>query len=80
MSSYWQLKIVEKNGTITNICGDEDVMRTAQREWKDGLAQIEVERPNFIEVHGVCDSVDRAEATFVIDFYQITSMGVTKLY
>lgn len=55
-------------------------MHAAYEELKEAASSVDGAGQKFVEIHGVCDTVDRADASLFINPHQMSGMFLTALY
>ena len=77
---WWRLAITDEAGTTFNITGDTAVMHSAYEELKEAVRATDGVGSPFVEIHGVTDTVDRADCSLTINARRISGMYLTALY
>lgn len=78
--NWWRLAITDENGVTFNIHGDTAVMQAAYNELKEIACAPDGVGHTFVEIHGVTDTVDRADSTLCINARRIFGMYLTAMY
>ncbi len=78
--AFWSLEILEHNGTTAKVCGTEETMKMYYEEIKEALGGVDGTGAKVIEVHGMFDSIDRAEISRLICVDRISIATVLKMY
>lgn len=86
MIPVWQIKFVDGSGTPIEVCGSEEVLRTAFDEAVAGMEALSAPgatdsaAKKLIRIEGFTDGADRAEATLVILVDTIAAMYLFRVY
>ncbi len=73
-SEFWRLTIDKQGGPSVSIVGDELEFRELQAGYCNG------ETFGKVTISGITDTADRAPLTVAIDFENVTSLTLVKLY
>ena len=75
----YELVIVTDNGTFRAIV-DKEVGEAFITEWKEWSANVAREENLLLEVHGICDSADRAERIVTVRASNVIGTDLYKLF
>ncbi len=73
-TEFWRLTIDTQSGPSLAIVGDELEFRELQERYCNG------ETFGKVMISGITDTADRAPVTLAIDFDNVTSLALVKLY
>ncbi len=71
---FWRLTIYTQGGETLAMMGDELEFRELQSRYCNG------ETFGKVKISGITDTADRAPVTMAIDFENVTSLTLVKLY
>lgn len=73
-SEFWRLTIYIQGGETLAVIGDELAFRELQTRYCDG------ETFGKVMISGITDTADQAPVTMAVDFENVTSLTLVKLY
>ena len=77
----WGLKLHDHSGTVLMVCGEQEILKQAQEEWRQCVTTVDDgSAPKVITVLGYCDTADRAEVTVVFRPDQYDAVSLYKVY
>ena len=71
---FWSLRVILEHGIMQEVCGSEEILRGAVKEWLDGGLDTDI-----IEVSGMTNDKISTEHTIYIKRDQITGMSLMEV-